>query len=124
VNWQQYKARCDSPEVYSRWMLQQTLELLSDERVADRLLAALSGVPLQKPDDHRGGATADMFVLSLTLAEARTVLAEVAAAVARGATTTATRNRGLGGFVEAWGEYVRYLERQPPSAGLDCSAKS
>jgi hypothetical protein len=124
MNWDRYKALCDSPEVCSRWMLEQTLELLGDEALRERLQAVMGGAPLEKPLGHRGGAATDMFVVSLTLAEAHGVLEAVEAAVARGATSSATRARGLGGFGEAWREYVQHLRRQRPDPGRDCSPRS
>lgn len=122
MEWEQYKALCDSPRVWSRWMLVQTAELIADAGLATRLRTALTGVPVPKPAGHRGGAETDMFELELTVAEARAVLAAVEAAVHSGATTSATRRRGLGGFVEAWTEYLRHLQSRP--VGFDCSRKS
>jgi hypothetical protein len=127
MDWDRYKALCDSPDTFSRWMLEQTLELLadrSDEPLRSRLRSVLNGDALDKPADHRGGARSDMFPLALTGDDARRVLAAVTAAVSRGETTSATRSRGLGGFVEAWGEYVRYLERRPGGAERHCSPRS
>jgi len=109
MDWARYKALCDAPEVFSRWMLEQTLELLGDAHPAAALEATLRGAPLEKPADHRGGAATDMFVLALPITEVRAVVEAVAHAVARGETTGATRQRGLGGFVEAWSEYERHL---------------
>jgi len=53
-----------------------------------------------------------MFVLSLGQAELATVAQRVTAAALAGHVTAATRDRGLGGFVAAWQEYVRFVERQ------------
>ncbi len=112
VDWSTYKARCDSPEVWSRWMLLQTLELLDDNPgVGGTLRRALAAKPLAKPPGHKGGAPTDMFELWMSLAQAETVVDAVRRAVARQAETSATRGRGLGGFLEAWTEYREFIAR-------------
>ena len=112
MHWNEYKVLCDSPHVFSRWMLEQSVELLADdERLAGRLEAVLRGAPLEKPVDHRGGALTDMFAVALHLDDARAIERAVILAVEGGRTTTATKSRGLGGFREAWHEYTLYVER-------------
>lgn len=111
MDWKVYKALCDSPHTFSRWMLEQSIELLADEaRLAARLAAALRDESLEKPADHRGGVLTDMFVVTLSVEEARAIDAAVARAVVGGRTTAATKSRGLGGFREAWHEYAMYVE--------------
>jgi hypothetical protein len=124
VDWTDYKVLCDSPDVVSRWMLTQTLELLALEEGQDALHRALAAVlrasPLPKPADHRGGPATDMFRLDLTLEDAGAVAALVLRAAAAGRTTTGTAGRGLGGFAEAWHELAEHLrQRTPPEAGCD-----
>jgi len=91
-------------------MIEQTCELLGDGTLHRALRAVLCSTPLPKPADHRGGPATDMFVVTLRLDEVVSVEAAVARAVCAGGTTTSTRQRGLGGFVEAWAEYRRRLE--------------
>ena len=113
MDWDRYKSLCDMPDVLSRWMLEQTLELLEQEprcRVSRAFLEqTLGGEPLSKPTDHRGGPLTDMFRLSLAATDAAAVLDAVTRASAAGRRTTATAGRGLGGFVEAWSELAHYL---------------
>ena len=101
------------PDVLSRWMLVQTVELLMQEPGAEapRLLLeqTLRAAPLRKPADHRGGPLTDMFRLPLTAADAAAVAEVVARASDAGRTTPATTARGLGGFVEAWSELLHCL---------------
>ena len=112
MDWNVYKALCDSPHVFSRWMLEQSVELVADDaQLAARLAAVLCGAPIEKPVDHRGGALTDMFVVALSLDDARSIERAVAVAVDGRRTTTATTSRGLGGFREAWHEYTMYVER-------------
>ncbi len=113
MDWDRYKALCDTPDVCSRWMLQQTLELLNDGALQARLERVLAEQPLPKPEDHRGGAATDMFRVDLSFEEVQAVRRQVEAARSRGATTSATRGRGLGGFIEAWQEYEAFLAREP-----------
>jgi hypothetical protein len=93
-------------------MLEQTAQLLhaaGATRAAARLDTVLeSERPLPKPSDHRGGAATDMFVLALDGADLDAVLAALDAAIAADVRTDATRERGLGGFLEAWQEYRRW----------------
>ena len=107
MNWTSYKALCDRPDVWSRWMLEQTRELL-DGPARLCLAAALARSPLPKPADHKGGPATDMLVLQLTGQRRREVLEAVRCAVSAGRTTSAPRDRGLGGFVESWQEYANF----------------
>ncbi len=111
MDWQRYKQLCDSPPVFTRWMLEQTIELVRGaDGEYESLEAVLQGQALLKPDDHKGGAATDMFELQLSEQQASGILAIVTGASARGEMTPATRQRGLGGFVEAWREYENYLK--------------
>ena len=109
MDWERYKALCDAPDVCSRWLLEQTLELLEAHPAAERLRDAMAAEPVEKPPDHRGGAPTDMFVLNLSLDEVAGVRRRIEQAAARGETTSATGRRGLGGFAEAWREYEAHL---------------
>jgi len=112
MDWQRYKELCDAPWTFSRWMLEQTLELAGQQgALLPELEQALDGEPLPKPADHRGGSATDMFELTMALAPARGVYALISRAVEAGASTGATARRGLGGFEAAWREYVLHLER-------------
>ena len=108
LDWVAYKRMCDTPDVISRWMLEQTAELL-EGALRTALEHSLKGTPVPKPDDHKGDAATDMFQLTLTPEHVLAIHERVAAAVAAGETTSATRSRGLGGFEEAWREYVDHL---------------
>jgi hypothetical protein len=116
MDWDRYKTLCDTPDVCSRWLLEQTLEL-DEPALAQRFGDDMSAGPLPKPDDHEGGSETDMFQMSLTLPEVRMVCRRVEQAMAAGETTSGTRERGLGGFVETWREYQRYLERRASGDG-------
>jgi hypothetical protein len=124
MDWDLYKALCDRPDVVSRWLLEQTLELVDDADLAVRLTLALNGTSLPRPQDHRGPRELDMLQPALTLADVETLRDVVGRAVAAGRTTTGTRTRGLGGFVEAWDEYRRWLNGRTTAERLPCSARS
>ncbi|MEM9622865.1 MAG: hypothetical protein AAF993_14530 [Pseudomonadota bacterium] len=113
MDWSTYKMLCDRPDYWSRWMLDQVEALLAQLQQQE-LLAALrqhrAVSPLPQPADHKGPAQTHMYQLSLPLAQRRLVLAAVEQAHAQGLTTAATRGRGLGGFVEAWREYVAFSD--------------
>ena len=97
MDWDEYKRRCDTPGVVSRWMLERTAELV-DPAVAEHLLPATSGKPLPKPEGHKGGRDTDMFELHLDNAVAAAVVAAIEQAHAAG-------NQKMRGFVAAWREY-------------------
>lgn len=115
MDWNTYKALCDAPDVCSRWLLEQTLELVDQPALAARLGEDMARGPLPKPDDHEGGDETDMFQMTLSLDEVRTLRQRVERAGADGTTTSGTRDRGLGGFVETWREYEQFLEGRPGS---------
>lgn len=109
MEWARYKALCDQPDVWSGWMLDQCAELfeLQDEQaLADRLRQIRKSEPLATPPDHKGSELSAMYVLDLTHAERQRGLALIHSALAADLRTEATRQRGLGGFVEAWTEYA------------------
>jgi len=112
MDWSEYKRLCDRPTVFSRWMLEQTRELIEGESLlADALGNALRGKVLDKPADHRGGSATDMFVLQLEMDQAAAILLRMERAEQNDRRTAATRRRGIGGFVAAWREYLEFLER-------------
>ena len=118
MSWAAYKQACDQPDVVSRWLLEQTCELLDDDdselsdvlRNLHRVLQ--SSEPLTKPADHKGGMATDMFRIELGAAEIHRVCDCVAAAAAAQRETRGTRGRGLGGFVEAWRDYAAGKQNQ------------
>lgn len=109
MNWAAYKRTCDEPDVVSRWMLEQTSELLATAEwdLSDALKRVLqNGVPLPRPADHKGGRATEMFRLELSGAAARRICDCVVTAAAAEIETNGTHGRGLGGFVEAWQEFA------------------
>lgn len=113
MDWLTYKRLCDQPDLWSRWMLEQCIDLLGQlEQVglAGGLQNALSGQALATPVDHQGGHAVQMYVLRLSLEERRAICRAIEQAVSVGLSTAQTQSRGLGGFVEAWREYVAFEE--------------
>jgi hypothetical protein len=120
MSWAEYKQACDQPDVVSRWLLEQTCELLDDDDensetkdVLHSLHTVLqSGESLAKPADHKGGVATDMFRIELSASAIHRICDCVAVAAAAQRETRGTRGRGLGGFVEAWREYAAGTENQ------------
>lgn len=107
MKWANYRELCDRGDVLSRYLLDCTIDLLSgaDEALlAQRLTEVLSEQPLPKPLDHRAGAAADFFVVTIEVEAAQRIVEVVVAAREAGWRTAS--GRGLGGFEEAWQEYV------------------
>ena len=100
-------------------MLEQTLELLQHPQlnlgnagassVIKQIGDALRASPIPKPQDHKGGAGVDMFELKLEAVQVHLVLDLIGQALESGVTTSGTARRGLGGFAEAWQEYLGSL---------------
>lgn len=110
MNWADYRRLCDRPDVVSRFLLEQTAELIGSGSLSERLNTLLASTPIEKPAGHRGPRASDMFVADLDVEAVRAIAVEVERAVAGGRTTSGTRERGLGGFLEAWREMGRFLD--------------
>lgn len=106
MSWADYRARCDSGDVVSRWLLEQTAALLDDcgePALAAQLRGVLTGPALDKPADHRGGPETDFFVLDIDAPTVRSI-AQCVTALAGDPGRRLAGGRGLGGLPEAWGE--------------------
>ena len=110
MDWAEYKALCDQPNVWSSWMLAQCADLfmqLGEPSLAARLQDARQARSIQQPADFKLNPDLTMHPLNLSVAEREQGLTLMQRAAQLGLTTDATRQRGLGGFVEAWAEYAR-----------------
>ncbi len=116
MDWPTYKSVCDRPDVFSRWMLLQTKELLREDRLVERVDAALAAPPIAKPDDHTGDPMTDMFVVAMEREEIEAIARVVAAAAAQGLLTSGTRARprALAGFEAAWTELLKRGSHKAP----------
>ena len=82
-------------------MLEETAALVTgDARAA--LLDTVSGNPLPKPADHKGGVATDMFETALPTEMVRSIAETIRDAARRGLRTP--RSTRIGGFAAAWGE--------------------
>ena len=109
MDWPTYRALCDQPDYWSGWMLGQCVELfehLGEELLAEALREALAGDPLPVPQGFKGPDSVYMYRLSLTAMQREACVAAIERAVQSGVTSSQTRARGLGGFLEAWREYA------------------
>ena len=119
MDWPTYRALCDAPQYFTRWMIDESATLLSSRPLRSALQRALDSDPLEKPGDHKGGAQTDVFRLTLSAAQTQAVLASVRDAIVRGERSTG--GRGLGGFEAAWSEYHEWIINQ--KGGLPMSAE-
>ena len=111
MQWSNYKALCDRPDYWSRWMLDQCIELLQLQQrddLAALLMRGIEAEPLARPADHKGPAAVHMHRLELTLRVRAEICEAIEQADASGLRTEQTAERGLGGFVEAWREFAMY----------------
>lgn len=107
MEWTDYRELCDRGDVLSRYLLDCSIDLLAaadETMLAQRLAGVLAEQPLPKPADHRAGAAADFFVVAIEPEAARRIVEVVVAAREAGRRTAS--GRSLGGFEEAWQEYV------------------
>ena len=92
-------------------MLEQCVDLLEQQHL-DSLATVLRdicmGAPVQTPADHKHHTATEMFKVQLSQEERSQVLHAIVRAKQQGLTTQQTQSRGLGGFEEAWAEYVNY----------------
>ncbi len=111
MDWDVYKALCDRPDHWTRWMLEQCIDLfeqLERAELSALLKDAAASEPLQTPADHTGPPASQVLHVDLDREVREAMLSAIQDAYARGMTTRQTERRGLGGFVEAWREYAAY----------------
>ena len=76
MNWSEYKDICDRTNVFSRWALERTRNLLSQE-VGTQLERGTRSDAIPKPDDHKGDHRTDMFEVSLNLVTQQAIVNEL-----------------------------------------------
>jgi hypothetical protein len=108
VDWSSYKKICDKPNVLSRWLLQQT-SAVCDGEVKQCIESILKTVPLEKPEDHKGGEMLDMFQTDFSQSQVEDITAQVVSACDAGIQTTGVVERDYLGILRAWQEYERML---------------
>jgi len=111
MQWPQYKEICKRPDYWSRWMIEQSIEILQRVDRTDLkapLMAALVTEPVPTPDGHKGGAGLNMLRLSCPVRFRQAIVDAIVAARDEGIKTSGTQDRGLGGFEEAWREYSTF----------------
>ncbi len=115
MDWTGYRNICDRGDVLSRFLLERTaalLETAGEDALAMNLRKVVAGEPLPKPHDHRGGASSDFFVMGLDTATIERIVEIVHGARCAGSRTP--EGRSLGGFVEAWQEYLDWQNGRHP----------
>lgn len=80
--------------------------------LAQILAVALQGEPLPTPTDFRGPAEVRMYHLDMPVSDRQRALQVVTSAAAE----RQGPQRGLGGFVEAWQEYVGFVDPVPDNS--------
>ena len=110
MRWEVYEQRCVQTDVVSRWMIEQTVELL-DAGLRGRLLAELAEKPLPPPRDHLGDARVNMFVTNELSRVELEISDSVDRAVVARRRTSATTINGVGRFGEIGCNYAAYVER-------------
>jgi limonene-1,2-epoxide hydrolase len=81
VDWDDYKATCSRPDVFSRELLNWTNSHLAASEITQRITAVLDGSVLTRPADSRTDPRTDMFAVTLSAADVQTILERLSAAV-------------------------------------------
>ena len=103
--WQDYKARCERPDHFSRFALELTLGADVADEIGSQLVDAMNGAPVEKPLDHRGGAETDYFSVDL---DARWVPSLVQALDRHALKADERGKRHLRHLAVVWQEYAAY----------------
>ena len=81
MDWDDYKATCSRPDVFSRELLTWTNSHLTASEITQRITAVLEGNVLTRPADSRTDPRTDMFVVTLSATDVQTILEQLSAAV-------------------------------------------
>ena len=140
-NWQTYKALCDRPEVFTRWMIERTLVVIEQSlagkqgdqntrelgQAKSALMSLLTQTPLAPPQpvDPR----VDMLLLRLPKIEAQAIvdLFDDAALLPGGDWLDAVqqkRENPWGGFREAWLEHYNHCDEKGENGVAQTEVKS
>ena len=111
MDWTQYRERCSSPTVLSRWIIEQTIAAVS---AVDResLTRVLGQKPVEKPDDFKADARLDMFETDFSADRVRSIMSSVQGAVAQGKTTVGEVVRTYEPIEKTWSEYLDFLQNK------------
>ena len=102
MDWDDYKAMCSRPDVFSRELLTWTSLQLSASEIGQRITAVLGESALMRPVDSRTDPRTDMFVVTLTAAEVHTILERLAA-------TVLVKTGRYRHATVVWNEYLNHL---------------
>ena len=105
MNWSEYKDICDRTNVFSRWALERTRNLLSQELCKD-LDRGIGSDAIPKPDDHKGDHRTDMFVVNLDLAIQQGIVDELTQRSERESAQNPATTR-ISPLLKAWEELLR-----------------
>lgn len=115
MDWDSYKAYCESADYFSRWALEKSLESMGCgyETVKRELREILDGTPLEKPQDHLGGSNADFFKIACHPGVAALVIDQLALKTAQG-NRDDREMRVLKQLKQAWQEYLGGIQSDNP----------
>lgn len=105
MNWSEYKDICDRTNVFSRWALERTRNLLSQE-LCKELDRGTGSDAIPKPDDHKGDHRTDMFEVDLGLAIQQAIVHELTQRVECESTQSSSSTR-ISPLLKAWEELLR-----------------
>lgn len=110
MEWDDYKHLCERPDHFSRWALEFTRSLASDPEDREALTRALAGLPLEKPESHRGGPETDYFQVNVAKHQCRRIVEQVnaAAMIAEGRDKRRLTHLGV-----VWQEYLDWTGPPP-----------
>ena len=105
MNWCEYKDICDRTNVFSRWAIERTRDLLSP-RLCTQLERGTGSDAIPKPDDHKGDHRTDMFEVNLSLATQQAIVDELTQRSEGESAQNHTTMR-ISPLLKAWEELLR-----------------
>ena len=105
MEWSAYRQLCDSPNVFSRWALEQSKTQLNTD-LRDAIDAVLLKQHLEKPHGHKGDKRTDMFQLQLPPRAVNEIIECLNHAHELKKQTSGSVIRDYTGLIKAWEEYA------------------
>lgn len=105
MNWSDYKDICDRTNVFSRWALDRTQNLLTPELSKELELGVVADA-IPKPEDHKGDHRTDMFEVNLDVEIQQGIVAELSQQAGRESTQDLSAPK-ISPLLKAWEELLR-----------------
>lgn len=110
MDWSEYKDICDRTNVFSRWALERTRNLLSRE-LCTELDRGTGSDAIPKPTDHKGDCRTDMFEVDLEIAIQQAIVKELSRRSEHESAQKVGTTR-ISPLLKAWEELLRDSQKR------------